>query len=306
MTISCTLAVHGKTGVNNWTLSWFSEDGEVTKNATEIWTNSSHLTSYLKLDAVWSGEKSFTCVIASRFSDDDKQPVKAALNSTSVVKVKKPTGCDIIGFRYLEKPLAHFPTFEVYWKPTKTLDTTAYTVNFCTEKKWFDLPTPYVCPLYHSINGSCSHREKDVYNVPNTKGFTCMASVSTTSHSSLTRLLTEYVTSRAYIGSRNERESCEQRCSSEKKFVLRGFHEPFAEENDVTEVALIPPRIENLSATVARQVNLFYHLHGFIINRTNYEYGDKLFPVDKNMNTLFLVDKNHNVVFPLLTKTSMS
>ncbi|XP_028395910.1 uncharacterized protein LOC114519927 [Dendronephthya gigantea] len=258
MTISCTLVVHDKTSVNNWTLSWFAEDGEVTKNVTEIWKNSSHLTSYLKLDAVWSGEKSFTCVIASRFTHDDQQPAKAALNSTTVVKVKPRTSCDIIGFRYLEKPLASFSTFEVYWKPMKMLDTTAYTLNFCTEAAWFDfdLPTPYVCPVYYSINGSCSYRKKNVYNVPNTKGFTCMASVSTTSYSSLTRLLMEFVTSRAYIGCKGEGENCEHRCSKERKFILKRFHALFGQENDVTEVALIPARIEGLSASVAHQVAL--------------------------------------------------
>ncbi len=226
LTLSCTLAVHGtKKAFKKWTLSWYSEGTTFTKNVTKKWQNSSHLTLYLRLNAVWSGEKLFTCVASN---------AKTSIKSLSVIKVKSPGLCSIIGLRLMERAL--FDSVEIYWRPVKSSENVMYSLNICTEPE--GLLLSQACPYYKTVpmNSSCFYREEDVYNVPNTKGFTCMVTGIN---------LDFYDNHRAYVSSKVEGESCEHRCSADKRFYLSVFRDPFPEP-DITEVVLIPAPIMRL------------------------------------------------------------
>lgn len=249
LTLSCTLAVRNmKNVLKNWTLSWHSEGIPLTENATERWQNASRLTSQLRLNVDWSGEKLFTCVASQYASNVGKY--LAFLNSTSVVKVRKPIHCDIIGFRLMEQPMFH--TLEVYWRPVKPAVNITYTMMLCAEELLDDDVT-HVCPHYYSVNSSCFYRNNDLYNLPDTKGFTCTASVSFYSG------LNMYITNRVHISSKVERDSCEHRCSNDRRFYLTVSRELFPEP-DTTEVVLIPTPVERLSvvARAPREVTLIW------------------------------------------------
>jgi hypothetical protein len=246
ITLSCTLAVNdSKNASKKWTLSWQSEGRTFAENVTNRWQNSSHFTSYLTLNAVWSGdlEKLFTCV-ASGLVNNTK--TKLYIKATSLVKIKESDSCSIIGFRLLERPV--IDVLELYWRPSESLENVKYSLNICTEPVW--LLQNEVCPHYKRIhlNSSCFYRQRDVYKVPNTKGFTCMTKVKD---------LRLYDYQRAYISSRVQGDSCEHRCSAEKRFYLTIFRDPIPEP-DYTEVVLIPAPVVKLRVIThaPRQVRL--------------------------------------------------
>ena len=232
LTLSCTLEVRGtKKAFKKWTLSWYCDGILFTKNATEKWQNSTHLSSFLRLNAVWSGEKSFTCV-ATRLPKS-LEDLSTSLQTSSSVNVKSPDAqCNIIGSRFIEQP--NIDLFEIYWRPVNTSSelNAVYTLNICTEPD--ELSLNQVCPHYYAIKGRCFYSEKDVYKLTNTKGFICKANVSSG--------LALY---RAFISYKVKGEECEYRCSTKKRFYLTTFREPIP-ESDAMEVVLIPSPVVNL------------------------------------------------------------
>jgi hypothetical protein len=254
LTLSCTLAVHGrKKSFKKWTLSWYSEGIIFTKNVTQKQQNSSHLTTHLRLNAIWLGDKLFTCV-ASRFANNVKTTKASSLNSSSLVKVKSPVPCNIIGFRLMERPL--LDSLDLYWRPITSSENAEYSLNVCSEPDVLELN--HVCLNYKRIhlNSSCFHREKDVYNLPNTKGFTCTA---------MNLDLRKHNNYRVYISSKVEGEICEQRCSDEKTFQINHFRNPFLEPDitHITEVVLTPTHVIRLRGIprASREVSLIDNSH---------------------------------------------
>lgn len=242
LSLSCTLNLRGtKKASREWTLSWHSDGITFKKNATEKWQNSTHLSSSLRINAVWSGEELFTCA-ATRLS---KKDFDTSLHTSTVVNVKSPTQCSIIGSRFIEQPIVNL--FEVYWRPVNTsLENVVYSLNICTEPE--DLPLNGVCPHYHTVKGWCFHSEKNIYNLKNTKGFICKANVSSG--------LTVY---RTFISSKLKDEDCEHRCSTQKRFYLNIFRD-LIPEPDAIEIVLIPSPVVNLRVIPrpSREVSLIW------------------------------------------------
>ena len=231
LSLSCTLNLLGtKKASREWTLSWHSDGITFKKNATEKWQNSTHLSSSLRLHAVWSGEKLFTCV-ATRLSKTSKG-LDTSLQTSTVVNVKSSTQCSIIGSRFIEQPNVNL--FEVYWRPVKQpLKNVVYSLNICTEQPE-GLPLNGVCPHYYTVKGWCFYSEKNIYNLNNTNGFICKANVSSR--------ITVY---RTFISSKVKDEDCELRCSTEKRFYLNIFRD-LIPEPDAIEIVLIPSPVANM------------------------------------------------------------
>ena len=208
LTLNCTLAIRN-TNIKNWTVSWKSEGIPLIENVTETWKNTSHLTSHLRLYAHWAGERLFTCMAQKHTSNVGEYVT--LLNSTSDVKTKAPINCDIIGFRLIEKPM-FLHSLEVYWRPVIPAVNVMYKLKFCTEsEEHLDEDMTHVCPHYHAVNSACYYRDRNVYNLPDTKGFICSANISTFSGLSM------YISNRVHISGRVAGESCEHRCSNEQR-----------------------------------------------------------------------------------------
>ena len=242
LTLTCTIAFNGTINAfTKWTTLWQSEGENLIENVTNRWQNSSHLTSYLRLNAVWSGEKLFTCVARQLGNNTNATYIKA----TSLIKVKASGFCKIIGLRLVERPVYHM--LELYWRPVQSSENITYSLNICTPPEW--LEQDQACWYKKTpLNSSCTYRERDVYNVPDTKGSTCMTTVTR---------LNVYDYHRAYISSRVQGDSCEHRCSAEKRFYLHLTRDPYPEPN-YTEVVLVPaPAVQLRHITRApRQVGL--------------------------------------------------
>lgn len=242
LTLRCTLSIQQrKESFKNWTLTWSTDGMNLRENVTEQWKNSSHLSANVKIHTSWSGNKLFRCV-ASR---NGSRNAKTFINSSTLVKVTTPTPCEMIGFRLVERPLVD--SLELYWRPVTSSKNLVYSLNVCTEP--YGLSMTELCASYSAIritNSSCYQREKDVYNVPNTKGFTCMA----------TNFGLTLYDFRAYISSKLDGDNCENKCSIERRYYLSTFQEPYPEP-DITEVVLIPTSITNLRviARVPREVS---------------------------------------------------
>ena len=259
LTLSCTMAFNStRNALTKWTLLWQSEGENLLENVTNRWQNSSHLTSYLRLNAVWSGEKLFTCVARQLVNNTNA----TSINVTSLIKVKASGFCRIIGLRFVERQV--YDLLELYWRPVQSSEIIKYSLNICTKPEWME--QDQVCQ-YLPINSSCIYRERDVYKVPNTKGFTRMTRVTG---------LRWYDYQRAYISSRVQGDSCEHRCSAEKRFRLSPFPDPLPEP-DYTEVVLVPaPAVQLRHITRApRQVKLYWSDSPFAQYSREYKVSHK-------------------------------
>ena len=259
VTLRCTLFVRNTNKASEkWSVQWYSEGKRLTQNITEEWQNSTQLTSVLRLKTFWSGEKLFTCE-ASRFASD-AQPL---LNSSTLVKVKTPTPCDIIGFRNIEE-LPH-NTIEAYWRPPETTtEDVVYSLNLCKEPDY--LGSKNACPHYNTFNSSCFHMKKDLYGLPSTKGFIC-----TTRMQASWRLGFLGVSGyhKAYISRRVNGENCEYRCSDIKQLYITEFSFGPSEPNTITLV-MIPVPIATLRVITraSREVSLI-RLQGPVVRRVH-------------------------------------
>lgn len=88
-------------------------------------------------------------------------------------------GSELLGVRFIS--LLHYEArLEFYIRPRNNINDVSYTLYYCLHNKYgiqsLDFQKNYTCPRHSSVKFSCSQRENNVYEIPNSVGIVCEAS----------------------------------------------------------------------------------------------------------------------------------
>ena len=170
--ISCTVAKLPNTSsldLKYWNVHW--QYGGKVLPCSQLYSNASVVVCPLTVYVDWLGERVYNCTVTA---PDNRSKTQPTISKAVVLLALAPlTEPKVLGVRFVEKDYVH--QLEVFWKTTRGQNI-SYVLQYCVDAE----PDPYglepaSCPSYNLRQVKCFESEGNIYGIPDSKGFLCMA-----------------------------------------------------------------------------------------------------------------------------------